>query len=157
MNRTCLTICMVWGVMGCEPTPPPSPTSAPLTEIKPKEMQSTNRVVTIKGDIHAKTQAREFLGIDATVNLEELSDNNVYVVASTVAKTDYDAGFSTTFELTYNTIILKEDAQYYLRVTAQRGDIVWRNNVLNSGISYPEQDNVVTVAVEAVPLDNESQ
>ena len=156
-SRACLTICIVWGLVGCEPASNTQYPPASSTEVKPKEMQSTNRIVTIKGDINAKTRAREFLGIDASVNLEELSNNNVYVVASTLAKPDYDNGFNTTFELTYNTALLKENAKYYLRVTAKKGSTVWRNNVLNSGISNPSQDNVVTITVEAITLSNDSE
>lgn len=156
-TRACLTICIIWGLVGCDPASNTQHSPASPTEMKPKKMQSASRVVTIKGDINAKTRTREFLGIDASVNLERLSNNNIYVVASTLAKPDYDNGFNTTFELTYDTTLLKEDAKYYLRVTAQRGNTVWRNNVLNSGISNPYQDNVVTITVEAPPMGNNSQ
>ena len=149
MNARTYLLCFGIVVMGCEPpmSLPPSDTTSPSIE-----PQLGHRMVTIKGDIIAKSQIREFLGVDALVTLEQLSEGQIHIIAATIARPNYDTGFNTSFELTYHTQLLKKKAQYYIRVTAKKGNLLWKNNIFESNISNPYQPHHITINVEALPL-----
>lgn len=121
-----------------------------VTEQKATELKPQNNLVSIQGWLKPGSPDLEFVEVPVNVALEEFnSSGEAKIVATTTTKASYETGFLARYVLEYNTNQLDEDAKYFVRVEAKRGEsVLWRNNIFFSGLSNPYQDSTINIVVK---------
>ncbi|EEX94690.1 hypothetical protein VIOR3934_20986 [Vibrio orientalis CIP 102891 = ATCC 33934] len=121
-----------------------------VTEQKATELKPKNNLVSIQGWLKPGSPDLEFVEVPVNVALEEFnSSGEAKIVATTTTKASYETGFLARYVLEYNTNQLDEDAKYFVRVEAKRGEsVLWRNNIFFSGLSNPYQDSTINIVVK---------
>lgn len=155
LSSIIVLLCFIWG---CDQ---PLDEQLPL-EVETREEVSTaiddkedllrsqkHQVVTVMGTITPASEGMKFIGVPITVSLNEMDNNNsVRTISSVTTQATYDTGFLATFQLTYSTEIVSEEAIYYISVEGKEGnDVLWRNNVMTSGIKDVYSNSSMNITV----------
>ncbi|OEF88861.1 hypothetical protein [Vibrio splendidus] len=121
-----------------------------VTEQKATAPKTLNRPVSVQGWLKPGSPDLEFVEIPVKVTLEEFSSSGESkILATTTTKANYHTGFLARYVLEYNTNQLDEDAKYFVRVEAKRGEeALWHNNILFSGLTNPYQNSTINIVVK---------
>ncbi|WP_158134179.1 hypothetical protein [Vibrio navarrensis] len=113
------------------------------------QVETQHKVVTLQGVIKPANREVPFVEVPAVVTLEEMNlGGEAKVIASTLVKASYEDGFLASYQLQYDTRLLKKNGKYYVRVAAnQNNQLLWSNNILASGVTHPRSDSVVNITV----------
>lgn len=141
-------------LLGCENEAVQSGSHASAGSLATDLVASTpveqHKIVTLKGVIKPANREVPFVEVPAVVTLEEMNlGGEAKVIASTLVKASYEEGFLASYQLQYDTGLLKKNGKYYVRVAAnQNNQLLWSNNILASGVTHPRSDSVVNITVK---------
>lgn len=141
-------------LLGCENDAVQSGSHAPSESLVTglavnTQVETQHKVVTLQGVIKPANREVPFVEVPAVVTLEEMNlGGEAKVIASTLVKASYEDGFLASYQLQYDTRLLKKNGKYYVRVAAnQNNQLLWSNNILASGVTHPRSDSVVNITV----------
>lgn len=137
-------------LLGCENEAVQSGSHASATGLVASTPVEQHKIVTLKGVIKPANREVPFVEVPAVVTLEEMNlGGEAKVIASTLVKASYEEGFLASYQLQYDTGLLKKNGKYYVRVAAnQNNQLLWSNNILASGVTHPRSDSVVNITVK---------
>ncbi len=110
-----------------------------------------DKVITVTGTIIPGSRDMNFIGVPATVSLNEMDkDHVVRAIASMDTKAAYETGFLANFTLNYSSKMINEGAIYYIKVEGKEGDtILWENNIMASGLKDLYSDTNMNITVHS--------
>ncbi len=119
------------------------------SESKNVQKIKEDKIITVTGTIVPASQDIKFIGVPATVSLNEMDrDHVVKSITSMVTTAEYDTGFLANFKLNYSSKMINEGAIYYIKVEGKEGDnILWENNIMASGLKDLYNDTNMNIEV----------